>query len=103
MVKYTAPESSKIAMEDIQPTGWEDSFEYNSQPEEAYQPSQFSQQPKITKDFDFNASTKIYNPEDGYYHVNTIFEDEGEDGPAIDSESVSENESLHPEDWEIHP
>ncbi|XP_058740943.1 uncharacterized protein LOC131613274, partial [Vicia villosa] len=40
MVKYTAPESYKIAIEDIQPTGWGDSFEYNSQPEEAYQPCQ---------------------------------------------------------------
>src|SRR4051812_45418672 len=73
MVKYTAPESSKIAMEDIQPTGWGDSFEYNSQPEEAYQPCQFSQQPEITEDFDFNASAKVYDPEDGYYHINAIF------------------------------
>src|SRR4051812_32372227 len=73
MVKYTAPESSKIAMEDIQPTGWGDSFEYNSQPEEAYQPCQFSQQPEITEDFGFDASAKVYDPEDGYYHINAIF------------------------------
>src|SRR3954471_9123042 len=103
MVKYTAPESSKIAIEDIQPTGWGDSFEYHSQPEEVYQPCQFSQQSEITEDFSSNASAKVYNPEDGYYHINAIFEDEGEDGLAVDSESVADNESLHPEDWEEHP
>src|SRR3954463_9641410 len=90
MVKYTAPESSKIAMEDIQPTGWGDSCEYDSQPEEAYQLCQFPQQPEITEGFGFNASAKVYTPEDGYYHINAIFEDEGEDGPAVDSESVAD-------------
>src|SRR4051812_40357134 len=73
MVKYTAPESSKISIEDIQPTGWGDSFEYNSKPEETHRFSQFSQQPEITENFNFNVSTKIDNPEDGHYHINPIF------------------------------
>lgn len=99
MVKYTAPESSKIPFEDIQPTGWADSFEYNSQPEEAYKPYPF----EITEDLNFNAPAKVDKPEVVYSHINAIFEDNGEDGPEFNLESVSDNESLHPEDWELRP
>src|SRR3954463_5463668 len=36
MVKYSAPESSKISLEDIVPTGWNIDYEYLSQPKEMY-------------------------------------------------------------------
>ena len=103
MVKYTAPESSKISIDDIQPTGWGDPFEYNNQPEEAYRPSQLSHPFEITEDLSFNTSAEVVKLEVIYSHINAIFGDDWEDGPIIDQESVSDNESLHPEDWELHP
>jgi hypothetical protein len=103
LVKYTAPESSKISIEDIQPTGWGDPFEYNSQPEEAYMPSRLSHPFEVTEDLSFIVSAKADKPEVIYSHINAIFGDDWEDVPIIDQESVSDNESLHPEDWELHP
>ena len=56
MVKYTALESSKIRIEDIHPTGWGDSFEYPSQPEEVYTSSRSHQPIEVpNEDLCFNA------------------------------------------------
>ena len=104
MVKYTAPESSRISIEDIQPIGWEDPLEYLSQPEEACMPSQSHHPFEITtEDLFFNTPAKVFEPEFIYSQINVIFGDDWEDGPKNDLESVSDNESLHPEDWELHP
>ena len=42
LVKYTAPASSRVRFEDIQPTGWEDLSEYDMSIEDAYIPPQAS-------------------------------------------------------------
>ena len=77
MVKYTAPESSKISIEDIQPTGWGDPFEYNNQPEEAYMPSPLPHPFEVTtNDLSFNAPAEVIEPEFVYSQINAIFGDD---------------------------
>src|ERR1051325_6797007 len=103
MVKYTAPKSSKIRIEDIQPTGWGDDFEYPSQPEEVYSSSQPNQQIEIpNEDLCFNTSVEFTKPDPGYHYINMITEDQEYDS-GYDAESVADNESLHSEDWKVHP
>src|ERR1044072_5677673 len=103
MVKYSTPESSKIRIEDIQPTGWGDSFEYPSQPEEVY-PSSRSNQPIEIPNEDLCSDTPVefVKPDLNYHHINVITEDQGYDS-GYELESVADNESLHSEDWRVHP
>src|ERR1051325_1807266 len=94
MVKYTTPESSKIRIEDIQPTGWDDPFEYPSQPEELYTSSRSHQQIEIpSEDLCFNAPAKFVKPDFNYHYINVITEDQ-EYNSENELESVADNESL---------
>ena len=78
MVKYTAPESSKIRIEDIQPTGWGDSFEYPSQTEEVYTSSRSHQPIEVpNEDFCFNALVEFVKPDPNHHYINMITEDQG--------------------------
>ena len=66
-------------------------------------PSQLSHPFEVTEDLNFNASAEVVKPEVVYSYINAICGDDWEDGPVNDLESFSDNESLHPEDWESHP
>ena len=104
MVGYTAPESSKIRIKDIQPTGWDDPPEYLSQPEESYTSSLYHHQFEIpNENLCFNTPAEVVRPDFDYHQGNTISGEDQEDNSGNDLESVSDNESLHPEDWEVHP
>ena len=103
MVRYTAPESSRIRIEDIQPTKWDDPPEYLSQPEEAHMPSQSHHQSEITNEnFYFNTPVEVVELDFDYPQINAIFGDDWEDNSENDLESVFDNESLHLEDWVVH-
>src|ERR1044072_7064055 len=56
-----------------------------------------------TGDLCFNTPAKVVEPEFVYSQINAVFGDDWKDGPKNDLESVSDSESLHPEDWELHP
>src|ERR1043165_766443 len=103
MVKYTAPESSRIRIEDIQPTGWGGSFEYPSQLEEVYTSSRSHQPIEVqNEDLCFNAPVEFVKSDLNYHYINVITEDQGYDS-GYELESVADNESLHSADWRVHP
>ena len=73
MVRYTAPESSRIRIEDIQPTGWDDPPKYLSQPEEAYTSSQSHHQSEITNEnLCFDTPAEVVEPDLDYPQINAI-------------------------------
>ena len=67
-------------------------------PSQSHHPFQIT-----TEDLCFNTPAKVVEPEFVYSLINVIFGDNWEDSYENDLESVSDNKSLHPEDWEVHP
>ena len=74
LVKYTAPASSRVRFEDIQPTGWEDLSEYDMSTEDAYFPSQASRSTE-REEMKGLGSTKEKIAKSGSPMVNTITKD----------------------------
>src|ERR1044072_3478723 len=81
----------------------DDPFEYPSQPEELYTSSRSHQQIEIpNEDLCFNTPAEDGKPDFDYHYINIITEEQ-EDNSGNELESVADNESLHSEDWEVHP
>src|SRR4051812_18856807 len=103
MVKYSAPESSRISLEDIVPTGWNIDYEYLSQPKEMYNPcySSSSTGEIIIEDYIPKSPSEATDLEFTYL-VNAILgEEQDQNIEEDDLESVSDNESLHSEHWKF--
>ena len=76
---------------------------FSSQSEEDYTSSQPNQQIEIpNEDLCFNTPVEFTKPDPGYHYINMINEDQEYDS-GYDAESVADNESLHSEDWKVHP